>query len=234
MKKLFKIINFLLSVMMALFISSAISNETGSPEALPIVFTLIIAGGVLSALGMAKRSGILAIDMTSMSSRISVPNKMIYVNRQYGNTNVGNQQSTSRVIYHALPLDGRTLFEFFRNVGSGTGLAGEVGLPFNNISENKLQVEESLVIRRIYFHLLLMQTGTSLLASVATITGAGLVMIYGGDYSLMFDTAMVQKPNPLSSQIPALNKNSNHTTNEWIWFDNDATIIPKVQFQYNL
>lgn len=171
-------------------------------------------------------------DMSNIGAQYTPSQKMQAVNKQYGNKNISDQQSTSRQIYHALPADGRTLFEFFKNVGSGTSLAGEIGFPFNNISENKLQVEESLVVRRLYFHVLVM--AANVFTSITDFTTAGLPIFYGGDYSLQFDTAIVQKPNPLSSQHVKFSKNSNHTTNEWIWLDNNAVIIPKVQFQWNL
>lgn len=153
---------------------------------------------------------------------------MIATNEQFGNRNIKNQQSTSRVIYDALPADGRTLFEFFKNVSA------HPDIPFANISENKLQVQESLTIRRLYFCVLIFNTDTGVFTNVTDLTTAGLLEIYGGDYETKFDTMTVAKPNPLSSQLPAFSKNSNHTENEWIWLDNDAVIIPDVQFQVNL
>jgi hypothetical protein len=163
----------------------------------------------------------------------SAANKMIGVNNRVGNTNITDQQSTSRVLYHALPLDGRTTFNFFKNVGGGAG-TGLIGLPWNNISENKLQVGESLTIRRLYFCVLLTDAMTGAFTGVTDLTTAGVPEIYGGDYETQFDTMKVSKPNPLSSQLPVFSKNSRHTTNEWIWLDNDAVIIQDVQFQVNL
>jgi hypothetical protein len=175
-----------------------------------------------------KSIGGIYLTMMNLRSRLNAPEKMIVVNDQFGNRNIKNQQSTSRVIYDSLPPDGRTIFEFFKSVSA------HPDLPFSNISENKLQVGESLTIRRLYFCVLTFDSSSGAFTGVTDLTTAGLPEFYGGDYSTKFDTMTVAKPNPLSSQLPAFSKNSNHSDNEWIWLDNDAVIIPNVQFQVNL
>lgn len=172
--------------------------------------------------------------MSGLRGRITAQEKMVLVNKKYGNNNIGDQQGTSRQIYHALPLDGRTLFEFFKDVAVGTGITGETNRPWNNISENKLQVEESLAWYRCRFEVLLVDDETGVFTEVTDLGTAGLPEIYGGDYNIMFDTQVKQKDNPLSSQLPQFSKNANHTTNEWIEFDNDVILIPKIKFQVNL
>ena len=44
--------------------------------------------------------------------------KMVAVNNRFGNTNIAQQQGTTRVIYDSLPLDGRTNFRFFENANT--------------------------------------------------------------------------------------------------------------------
>jgi len=165
--------------------------------------------------------------------RPSAPEKMMQVNADLGNP-VNNQQSTSRMLYHALPLDGRTLFKFFDNVGVVTGITGETGLPYNNIDENNLQVKESLVIRRIRWEVLTVNAMTGAFVSVTDITTAAITQLYGGDWSMFFDTQQVSKPNPISSQMPQFSKNARHTTNQWIWLDNDAVIPTGIRFTFPL
>lgn len=172
----------------------------------------------------------------SMSAfrRPSAPGKMMMVNDAFGNPTIKDQQSTTRELYHALPLDGRQTFEFFKNVGAGTGLTGETGLPFNNISENKLQVGESLVVQRLRFEVINLDPDDGTVTSIVTITAAGLLMLYGGDWSFFFDTQEVSKPNPLTSQLPAFNRNAWFATNEWIELDNDSVQLTDIQFKYIL
>jgi len=155
--------------------------------------------------------------------------KMVATNQNFGNRNITEQQSTSRQFYHALPLDGRLLFNFFEGVST---VAGNIVL--TNIPQNKLQVQESVVIRRLYFCVLLFDEMSGAFTGITDMTTAGVPEFYGGAYSIVFDTTTVQKPNPVASQLPSFSKNSNHTTNEWIWMDNNSTIIPDVEFFFPL
>ena len=50
-----------------------------------------------------------------IQSLVTPQQKMVAVNKKFGNTNIKNQQGTTRVIYDSLPLDGRTNFRFFEN-----------------------------------------------------------------------------------------------------------------------
>jgi hypothetical protein len=46
-------------------------------------------------------------------NNITPQQKIVGVNNKFGNTNIKNQQGTTRVLYDSLPLDGRTNFRFF-------------------------------------------------------------------------------------------------------------------------
>ena len=73
--------------------------------------------------------------------------KMVAVNNKFGNTNIRNQQGTTRVIYDSLPLDGRTNFRFFETANVRTA-------PLTNIGSegNRLEVGSTFTIEKIYLN----------------------------------------------------------------------------------
>jgi hypothetical protein len=79
-------------------------------------------------------------------TNITPQQKIVGVNNKFGNTNIKNQQGTTRVIYDSLPLDGRTNFRFFENVTTRI-------YPQTNLTSegNRLEVGSSFVIEKIYF-----------------------------------------------------------------------------------
>ena len=76
-------------------------------------------------------------------------NKAVSVNNKFGNTNIKNQQGTTRVLYDTLPLDGRTEYRFFENSNTRT-------FPLTNLTSdgNKLPVGETFVFQDLYFQFL--------------------------------------------------------------------------------
>ena len=82
-------------------------------------------------------------------TNVTPQSKAVNVNNKFGNTNIKNQQGTTRVLFDTLPLDGRTEFRFFENSNTRT-------LPYTNLTAdgNRLQVGETFVIQKIYFQIL--------------------------------------------------------------------------------
>jgi hypothetical protein len=76
---------------------------------------------------------------------VTAQQKIIDVAGKFGNNNLKNQQGTTRMIYDTLPLDGRTVFEFFQGTNARQ-------FPFTNLNQDggKLGVGESMVIERAY------------------------------------------------------------------------------------
>lgn len=72
--------------------------------------------------------------------------KAVSVNNRFGNTNIKNQQGTTRVLYDTLPIDGRTEFRFFENANTRT-------YPLTNLTSdgNKLSVGETFIFQDLYF-----------------------------------------------------------------------------------
>lgn len=82
-------------------------------------------------------------------TNVTPQQKIVGVNNKFGNTNIKNQQGTTRVIYDSLPLDGSTELRFFENANARQ-------YPFTNIGAegNRLNVGESLVVQKVYFGVL--------------------------------------------------------------------------------
>jgi len=78
--------------------------------------------------------------------------KIVAVNKKFGNTGIQSQQGTSRIIYDSLPAGTNTTFRFFEDSASRT-------FPFTNTGSdgNKLGVGDTMVISQIaidYFFVL--------------------------------------------------------------------------------
>jgi len=87
-------------------------------------------------------------------------NKIVQVNAAAGNRGLQKQQASTRVIYDSLLQNASGFYRFFDNVASRT-------FPQTNLSENKLQVNESMVIKWINFHTFTIATGTTPVTAVA-------------------------------------------------------------------
>lgn len=149
--------------------------------------------------------------------------KAVLVNKKLGNSSTGQQQGTSRQIYDSLPLDGRLQFNFFDGLQTRN-------FPLTNINQNKLQIGETLTIQRMYFCVVIVAAGTTNVTNVQTLAAAGLTGLYGGDFTVNFDTTTVIKPYPVSSQLSQFNYFAKHTTFESIKLDSDLVIPPDIQF----
>lgn len=151
--------------------------------------------------------------------------KMVDVNQSLGNKAIANQQSTTRVLYDTLPLNGLTFLQFFIT-------ASNRAFPDTNLNQNKLQAGESFVCERIYFAgLVKSATDTSNIIEALSVLNTHF---YFGQWSLAFDTITVIKPLPLNSQLPAFNHYGKHQTNESNRLDAQVVIGTDINFAVNL
>lgn len=168
--------------------------------------------------------------------------KIIETGDRFGYPGIKKMQGSSRIIYHYLPFDGRTLFEFFKNVNT-------VQFPFTNISENKLQVAESMVIQRMYLGIITLDAITGDVTSSMELNQAGLSNIYRSDLNFMIANNQVIKPINVQSFQPQFNWASNwgslstvfaggliaSQTGNAVWHaDTLLNIPPLIEFQFNL
>jgi len=91
--------------------------------------------------------------------------KIVAVNKKFGNTGIQSQQGTSRIIYDALPVtnNGQTTFRFYEDSSSRT-------FPFTNTGSdgNKLGVGDTMVLSSVLFYAVQRATATGIFSATQT------------------------------------------------------------------
>lgn len=153
--------------------------------------------------------------------------KIVSASNKFGNTNIKDQQSTTRVLFDTLPLDGRTQFRFFENCNTRT-------LPFTNLTSdgNRLQVGESLAIQEIYFQLLKIDANGAItqywsFAGGGPINGAPLVT---GDLDFIIANSTVIKELSALVCTGAFNPGGVNASDEAYSTQTDITLQPLLEF----
>jgi hypothetical protein len=86
---------------------------------------------------------------TIYNSGITPQEKIVAVNKKFGNTGIKSQQGTSRIIYDSLPVtnNGQTTFRFYEDASART-------FPFTNTGSdgNKLGVGDTMVLGSVLFY----------------------------------------------------------------------------------
>lgn len=124
--------------------------------------------------------------------------KIVAVNNRFGNTNIAQQQGTTRVIYDSLPLDGSTELRFFENAQSRQ-------YPFTNIGAegNRLNVGETFVIQKIYFGIISVTENE--FTNFGPLANSLPASFAQGDISFLIANSQVLKNLPFDSLFNPLN-----------------------------
>lgn len=157
-------------------------------------------------------------------NNITPQNKIVGVNNRFGNTNIKNQQGTTRVIFDSLPIDGRTEFRFFENASSRQ-------YPFTNIGSegNRLNVGETIVIQKIYFGLITTDPVTGEFAAFASIATINNYMF--GEFNFLIANSQVLKQVPTTVFSDAgLNANSTNAADQSFSTFSDIVIPPLLEY----
>ena len=131
-------------------------------------------------------------------TNVTPQQKIVGVNNKFGNTNIKNQQGTTRVLFDSLPLDGSTELRFFENAGSRQ-------YPFTNIGSegNRLNVGETFVVQKVYFGLINTDPDTGLFTDFEQLVPYGISDWSFGEWSFLIANSQVIKQLPfLSSFYP--------------------------------
>jgi len=175
-----------------------------------------------------------------------VNRKIVAVNAAMGAKNIGSQQGTTRIIYDALLLGSSTqaqTLRFFENVNNRK-------FPYTNLSENKLQIGESIALQRFSFQILTIQTSTNAVINILPIDNiaAGQNALYRSDMNIQIAQDTVVKKLPLHSMYAPFNKNAKFygqilvnpgtpsleanlgMPNDVFYFDNPIIIPPQIEF----
>lgn len=160
--------------------------------------------------------------------------KMVAVNNKFGNTNIKNQQGTTRVIYDSLPLDGRTNFRFFETANVRTA-------PLTNIGSegNRLEVGSTFTIEKIYFNAVTFDavnnTITASLNGLAFTAGDTAVPFATGELDFFIANSQVIKQLPTSfTQGSNFNATANNTNDHAFSLATDIVIPPLLEYIANL
>ena len=165
-----------------------------------------------------------AIKSANKLSPVPAVDKMIQAAHDQGFRGLKNQQVTSRAIYDVLPLTAASgTLRFFLNCGSRT-------FPRTNLTQNRLEVNECMVINFISFHIVTFSAAGALpVVSIEPLstTFAGM---YRSDYSVEISNSQVIKPTPVDSQFPNFNRYAKHTTHEAVKMLSNLVIMPQTEF----
>jgi hypothetical protein len=157
--------------------------------------------------------------------------KLINVANQFGNTGIKKQQGSSLIVYDSLQLteglNAERVLSFFKNVNTRQ-------FPFTNITENKLQVGEAMVLERMYFTVLTQLVATGEITNVQSLDQFATPALYKSDYEIKQVNNTVVKQSPLTSLKPEFNKEAKSTSYTVFHFDTDITLQPLLQFQLDL
>lgn len=128
--------------------------------------------------------------------RVTPQSKLLEVNKQLGNVGIGNQQGTTRSLFDTIPLDGRDVFNFFKQ--PNTGLAG---IGTNVDAQNGLLgVGESLVVQWIDFEVIVIDPGTGSVLEFESPEFSSLVPsaftrgFYAGTFEFITSNNVTMKP----------------------------------------
>ena len=105
------------------------------------------------------------------NSGITPQDKLVAVNKKFGNAGIKSQQGTSRIIYDSLPVtnNGQTTFRFFEDSTSRA-------FPFTNTGSdgNKLGVGDTMVLGSVLFSIARRTIATGIFQNVSNLTQLNL------------------------------------------------------------
>lgn len=170
--------------------------------------------------------------------------KIVRTNNSIGAKGIQNMQGTTRAIYDSLKL---TLglqtqpitLNFFQNVNTRQ-------FPYTNITENKLQVGESMALQRLSLSILTVDNVNNVVTSINPLAQGGLQALYRSDLNFFIAQDQVIKKQPLQSMYAPFNKDSQFYGNQYaaflggvisvgvpqdvLHFDNPIVIPPQIEF----
>jgi len=159
-------------------------------------------------------------------SNFTPQDKIVGVNNKFGNTNIKNQQGTTRVIFDSLPLDGSTELRFFENAASRQ-------YPFTNIGAegNRLNVGETFVVQKVYFGLIQVDADTGAYIAFESIGTFGATDWSNGEWSfLIANSQVIKQLSFLTSFVPPFAITANNTNDEAFSTFTDIVIPPLLEY----
>ena len=163
-------------------------------------------------------------------SNFTPQDKIVGVNNKFGNTNIKNQQGTTRVIFDSLPLDGSTELRFFENAASRQ-------YPFTNIGSegNRLNVGETFVVQKVYFGIMNVDADTGVFTDFEPLAPFGTASWMAGEWSFLIANSQVIKQLPfLTSFFQSYNVTAVNDVDEAFSTFTDIVIPPLLEYVLTL
>lgn len=173
--------------------------------------------------------------------------KIVSVTDKLGIKGMQNMQGTTRIIYDSVPLASsasKTDLKFFENVNTRQ-------FPLTNLTENKLQVGETIAMQRFSFMIVAIETVGGIpngkVTDVQTLASINeFKPMYRSDLSFSISQDQVIKKLPLHSMYSPFNKDSRFNgsqtfgaggntssfeiSHDVFHFDNPIVIPPQIEF----
>jgi hypothetical protein len=159
-------------------------------------------------------------------SNVTPQQKIVGVNNKFGNTNIKNQQGTTRTLFDTLPLDGRTTWRFFEDANTRQ-------FPLTNIGSegNRLSVGETFVIQKAYLSIVSIDPDTQQVTGITTIPPApAFVPFVSGELDFIIANSQVIKQLPTSVFQAITNPTSNNQNDVSFNFSTDIVIPPLLEY----
>jgi len=151
--------------------------------------------------------------------------KIVGVNNRFGNTNIKNQQGSTRVLFDSIPYTNQTEFRFFENAASKQ-------YPFTNLSSegNRLSVGETFVVQKIYFGVITTDADTGVIEEFLSMPG-GSPSTFKGELSLQIANSQVIKQIPTDMFIvPTSNSTAVNNSDTAFSTFTDIVIPPLLEY----
>jgi hypothetical protein len=156
--------------------------------------------------------------------------KLVGVNKKFGNTGIKDQQGTTRIIYDALPTGTATTFRFFEDSSSRR-------FPFTNTGSdgNKLGVGDTMVVAQVMFYLVDINntSGQANFGGVNQFPLSGTTQSLGL-FSFEIANNRVIKNVPLTEGLAAFDKTTTPTGQSNIELETQIVIPPLLNYVLEL
>jgi hypothetical protein len=158
--------------------------------------------------------------------------KLVTAAQRQGNPGIAKQQITELEIYDYLPLTSSAGFQtlrFFENVRTRQ-------FPFTNLSENKLQPGEMMILKRIWFTIMTTAAADpdEQVLNVETFASFGLPGLSASQMNWYNDNTRVVKNKSLVSFRPEFNKGAFNQNMNVLELNSEITIPTQVAFMAEL
>ena len=156
-------------------------------------------------------------------SNFTPQDKLISVADKFGNTGIQKMQGSTVIKYDTLPIDGRTVFDFFQG-------SAQRNFPLSNTGSdgNRLGVGNSMIVQRAY--LSIVKIDKDVITEVDALTIATFPAIVGGEFGLEIANSLVIKSVPIMSWLPEFNKIAENALNTSFEFDTLVAIQPLLEY----